>query len=252
MTDILSATEPNELVPGHTAAKDRYPAHAAGRGGVSTSMPARAVLVVLLHPPEVAHLAERVAVAWARVVPAAEVSLLPVMAGEDRARVSLELARRRRAAGLWSSRLVLVGVFGAEEVVLQLVTDSTGQACAGVLVCGEALPPLGLLRATPVQFRPRLRLVWKSNDPMFCAAALGDLLRWLRAAGLDAEGAVVKRRDPSPDLGSSTHLPEPALVRMGGAYLAELVALALDSSSRRDAPMDSTAAFSETGVAQTW
>ena len=139
-------------IPFATVAKDGCPAHAAARGGVSASVPARAALVVLLHPPEVAHVADRLAAAWARVVPAAELSLLPVMAGEDRAKVSLELAARLRAAGLGSSRLVLAGVFGAEEVVLQLVSGSTGQACAGVLACGDVLPPLGLLRATPLQF----------------------------------------------------------------------------------------------------
>ena len=66
---------------------------------------------------------------------------------------------------------------------------------------------------------------------MFCAAALGDLLRCLRVAGLDAEGTVVKGRGPSPGSESSTCSPEPALVRMGGAYLAELVALALDKAA---------------------
>jgi hypothetical protein len=213
-------------------------------------VPVRAVLVVLLHPPEVAHLADSLAVAWAGVVPAAEVSLLPVMAGEDRATISLELAARLRSAGLESSRLVLAGVFGAEEVVLQLVTGSAGQACAGVLACGGVLPPLGLLRETPVQFRPRLRLVWTSEEPMVCAATLGDLLRRLRVAGLDAEGTVVKGRRPSPDLGSGQSDPEPALVRMGGAYLAELVALALDRSSRRDTPIDSTPALATDEVAQ--
>jgi hypothetical protein len=244
MKNIPSATEPNEFVAGHTAARDGRPADAVARGDVSASAPARAVLVVLLHPPEAAQVADSLAVAWAQVVPGAEISLLPVVAGEDRANVALELAARLRSAGLDTSRLVLGGVFGAEEMVLQLVTGSAGQACAGVLACGDVLPPLGLLRAAPVQFRPRLRLVWKSDEPMFCAAELGDLLRWLRIAGLDVEGTVVNGRNRSPDLEGSTHSPEPALVRMGGAYLAELVALALDRSSGRDA------AFAENGMTQ--
>jgi hypothetical protein len=247
MTDNQEPYAParTELAGEGATEEDLSEAEAAVSGDGSACVPEASVLVVLLHPPGAAYLARNLADAWAPAVPKAKLSLLPVMESHDRASVSAEVAKRLAQAGLDSLRLVLAGLFGAEEVVLQLASGSDALACAGVLACGDVLPPLGLLRATPVQFRPRLRLVWNSDEPLFCAAALGDLLRWLRAAGLDAEGIVVKRGVALSEVGRSGFGPGPALVRMGGAYLAELVALALERSPRLVAD---TARYLEIGL----
>jgi hypothetical protein len=68
----------------------------------------------------------------------------------------------------------------------------------------------------------KLRLAW--------TAALGGLLRCYRTAGIDAQGTVVAElghpaldADDGPDL-------LPPLVRLDGAYLAELVAVALNAA----------------------
>src|SRR4051794_37132420 len=55
MIDNPSRTERNELAAGQEAANDGCGVHAAASVGVSVGVPARAVLVVLLHPPEAAH-----------------------------------------------------------------------------------------------------------------------------------------------------------------------------------------------------
>jgi hypothetical protein len=56
------------------------------------------------------------------------------------------------------------------------------------------------------------------------AVALGELLSWYRAAGLDAQGAVL---EPVGNTQADEYGFSPALVRMGRIYLAELVAIAI-------------------------
>ncbi len=195
----------------------------------------KSVLVVMLHPPAATDLAHFLARVWAPAVPAAKLSLLPVAESHDLTHISGELGHSLEQAGLDAGRLVLAGFCGTEGTVLQLATGNNALPCAGVLACGDVLPPLALLSGRHSRFGPWLRLVWNSDEPLFSAGALGDLLRWLRAAGLDAEGTVLDRRGASSEHECGGAEPLPALVRMGGAYLAELVALALKRGSRRPA-----------------
>jgi len=138
------------------------------------------------------------------------------------------LVQRLRGACLDTSRLVLVGVCGAEGAALRLASGRAAPTCAGVLVCGGApslpLPP----EAERVGRGARLRVTWEARDPLSSAAAPGDALRRLRAAGVDAQGAVLEGEVGARGgvTGADPAL-SPALVRLGAAYLAELVAVAL-------------------------
>lgn len=196
---------------------------------------AQAALVVVLHPANAEHVALGLVRAWAPVVPAAKLSAMSV-AGEDGAeRAREEVAGRLGQAGLDPSRLVLAGVGGAQGTALRLAFGKAALGCAGVLACGDPFLPLAALAGQPSPERPKLRLVWTADDPLSRAAALGSLLRCLRAAGLDAQGAVLPRPDrPFLDAGAGAF---PPLVRRGGAYLAELVAVALSTPARPHAAL---------------
>ena len=188
-------------------------------------------LVVVLHPWSDAEAAHALTAAWAPTVPAAIISKLRVAGDGDIGEVSAQLAHGVEQAGLDTRRLVLAGIGDTAGMALQLALGQGAAGrwplgCAGVLACGNVLPPLGLLAGWSA-LQARLRLVWTADDPLFCAAALGDLLRCCRAGGVDAQGAVLARHGGAP--GQGYRGPAPALVRLGRAYLAELVAVALST-----------------------
>ncbi len=191
--------------------------------------PAPAALVAVLHAPDGADLTSGLVRAWAPAVPAAVMSTM-MIAGAGGVEEALEqIASRLGRAGLDVSRLVLAGVGGGEGTALQLVFGQAALGCAGIVACGDSLPPLLALGGLSATGRAKLRLVWTADDPLFCAEALGDLLRCFRAAGLDAQGAVVPRSNRlPPEVDGGPSLP---LVRLSGAYLAELVAVALDAAN---------------------
>lgn len=191
----------------------------------ATPRGAPTVKALLLHPPGAATAARRLVRAWSQPIPLAEVSTLQVPSCMGADAVSALLAHLLDRAGLAAERLVLAGVCGAEAAALQIAFARNAPTWAGVLICGSPLLPLKPLADVPVQRGTRLRLVWDVADPLVQAAALAELLRWFRAAGLDAQGSVLGRQEGSPS-------PSPALVRRGGAYLAELVAVALGPSCR--------------------
>jgi hypothetical protein len=145
-----------------------------------------------------------------------------------------QLVQKLSQAGLGAANLVLAGVCGAGEIALQLAFGSNALACAGILACGDMLLPLAPLARNPAASGTRLRLIWEADDPLLCAAALGGLLRCFRTTGLDAQGSVLgPETRASSDVQDSVDAgcdPSPALVRLGRAYLAELVAVALGST----------------------
>jgi hypothetical protein len=188
---------------------------------------APAVLVVLLHSSDSEQVLTGLKRTWERAVPAANVTTMFVADCGSADEILAQLANRLAQAGLDAAHLVLAGVCGAEHVVLQLVLGSTAFACAGVLACGEPLLPFTLLAEGSAGFAATVRLVWKAEEPLLYAAALGESLRCFRAAGMDAQGAVVPGQKRSSEAAHGNHEPGPALVRLGGAYLAELVAVAL-------------------------
>ena len=155
------------------------------------------------------------------------------VADEDGGREAWEkVASRLGQAGLDPSRLVLAGIGDAQNMALQLAFGQAAVGCAGVVACGNVCLPLAALAGQPMWGRPKLRLAWTAADPLFSAAALGDLLRCFRSAGLDVQGAVLPRTARLPtEAGGGPALCLP-LVRLGGAYLAELVAVALGAALR--------------------
>ncbi len=196
---------------------------------------AQTALVAVLHSSSGTELAHELVRAWAPAVPAAAMSTMLVTGNDVIAETLAQIGRRLGEAGLDASSLVLAGVGGGEETALQLAFGQAALACAGVVACGDSLPPLRVLSGRPEAGRAKLRLVWTADDPLFCAAALGDLLRCLRTAGLDAAGAVLQRQKcPSREADGRQPSSLP-LVRLGGAYLAELVAVALGSTGRLQA-----------------
>ena len=191
----------------------------------------QAAMAVVLHPYDAGHAAFTLLRAWRPVVPAAALSALTVDARNGTAQASDAILHQLERSGLSPSRLVLAGVAGGQDAALQLAFGPAAIGCAGVLALGDGLPPLGVLGGRAAEGRPKLRLAWTADDPLFCAAAMGSLLRCLRAAGLDAQGSVLARADPAArEVGGD---PPPALVRLGSAYLAELVAVALGGAPRR-------------------
>jgi hypothetical protein len=187
-------------------------------GGVRISPWERDVQVVVLCAPDSAPHALKLSRSWTPRVPAAAVRLLRVCDHDGIEEIASTLDSFR------TKRLVLVGIGETAATALQLAFSGDGPACAGVLACGDVLPPLALLTEDLVRSRTRLRLVWMSADPLFSAGALGDMLAWFLAAGLDAQGTVLDGRARS---GPEPADPDPTLARMAGAYLAELVAFAL-------------------------
>lgn len=197
---------------------------------------AQMALVVVLYQAGAEQLALKLVRAWAPTVPAAILSTLHIAEEGGTEEAWGEVSSRLGRAGLDLSRLVLAGVGRAQDMALQL---AFGQAagCTGVLACGSLLPPLAALARQPLPGRPKLRLVWTADDTLFSAAALGDLLRCLRVSGLDAQGAVLPRAVRlATELGGGPAFDLP-LVRLGGAYVAELVAVALGGAPRHsDSP----------------
>jgi hypothetical protein len=194
---------------------------------VRPSTPPIRVIVLQLHPPHGAATACKLARAWRRTIPTADIFTVSV-ANDDSDWLPalptelLDRGTRRRP-------LVLAGICGAEATALQLGFDRTLPSCAGVLIGGRMLPPLRPLAEGMADRTARLRLIWEVNDLMAWAAALGELLSWFRAAGLDAQGAILEQEDDVATgkcrAGSSL---SPAMIRMGRIYLAELVAVAMD------------------------
>ncbi len=163
--------------------------------------------------------------AWSPAIPAAQIATMQVPDGPAADAAAALAVRLLDQAGIAAESLVLAGVCGAEGTALQIAFARDAPSWAGVLTCGSVLVPLKPLADAPARRTTRLRLVWEVADPLCHAPALAELLRWFRAASLDAQGSVLERPEGTDGL-------SPALVRLGGAYLAELVAVALAASHR--------------------
>ena len=192
-------------------------------GGERISPWERDVQVVVLCAPDSVPHALKLSRSWMPTVPAARIRVLCVGDHDGIEEIASTLDSLR------TKRLVLVGIGETAATALQLAFSGDGPACAGILACGDVLPPLALLTEKLVRSRTRLRLVWTSADPLFIAGALADMLAWFRAAGLDAQGTVL---DGGARSGHESADPDPTLARMAGAYLAELVAFALFGRER--------------------
>jgi hypothetical protein len=186
------------------------------------SLPIRPI-VLLLHPPSRAAVAGELVRVWQPSIPVANVFTISVVNGRPADLSDLPVALLA-GSSVGKRPLVLVGICGAEDAALRLGFDRRLPQCAGVLVAGRVLPPLGPLAVQMPGRTVRIRLIWEASDATNWASALGELLCWYHAAGLDAQGAVLERAGSTPveECGLS-----PALIRMGRLYLAELVAIAM-------------------------
>jgi hypothetical protein len=188
--------------------------------------PPTRVGVLLLHPPKAASLTCRLAREWQPTIPTADITTMSVAedGGEDLGATLPDRCSPRIGP------LVIAGVCGAEAAALQLAFDGTLPHCTGVLLGGRALPPLKPLGRLMTDRTIKLRLLWEVSDSIAWAPALGELLGWFCAAGLDVHGAVLEPVGPSS---TDARGLSPAFVRMSRVYLAELVAIAMGGQPRR-------------------
>jgi hypothetical protein len=186
------------------------------------SLPIRPI-VLLLHPPSRAAVAHELVTVWQPSIPAADVLTVSLDKGRSAGLSDLPAALLAGSSAC-KRPLVLAGVCGAEDAALRLGFDRRLPQCAGVLAAGRVVPPLGPLAVRPGGRAVRIRLIWEVSDATNWAVALGELLCWFRAGGLDAQGAVL---EPVSDTQADECRLSPALVRMGRVYLAELVAIAM-------------------------
>ena len=187
-------------------------------------------LVVVLHTPAEAALALHLIRAWAPTVPAGcfvGAAVEPC----DLAAVTERLQTLMRDGVQVPEHTILVGICGAANLALRIGLAPDAWAFAGVLVCGPMLVPLSPFAQGGTASGARLRLIWTAQDSLQVSAALGALLQYLREAGLDAQGAVLGSPYCGPGYGDEGCARAVALVRLSGAYLAELVAYALGPSS---------------------
>jgi hypothetical protein len=192
-------------------------------------LPAPKIDVVVLHPEGAGEETSALARTWQPAVPAATMTAVNLTAANPVALAAL-LNNRLGTPGPDAPPRVIAAVLGAEGSLLHLLSEHMLPECTGLLVCGETQLQVQSLRRISTGGRISLRLAWEADDPLPCAVALGEMLRRYRAAGYDAEGAVLSR--PALSAQAAHARPSASLVRLGGAYLAELVAVALTAMSR--------------------
>jgi hypothetical protein len=180
-------------------------------------------IVLLLHAPSQAAVVGELVRVWQPSIPAAIIFPVSVVEGDQADFANLPAALLDGSSA-YKRPLVLAGVCGAEDAALRLGFDRRLPQCAGVLAAGRVVPPLGPLAVRPAGRMLRIRLIWEVNEATNWAVALGELLSWYRAAGLDAQGGVL---EPVSNTQADACGFSPALVRMGRVYLAELVAIAM-------------------------
>ena len=196
--------------------------------------PAERILVLVLHLPEAQSGAESLAAIWRPSVPAAEISLICApMNGAGAARH--ETIARQVEAQMPPRHTILVGIQGSEALALDLAFSSPVPLCGGLLICGGTVPDPEPISRPGSTLRPSCRLVFGEDDETAQLDPLRGLLRQLRLAGVNVRAALF---NTNLDLSSAAPggRPEiagymPSVVRMGGTYLAELVATALASES---------------------
>ena len=181
-------------------------------------------LAVLLHDPLQAVGALKLCDVWQPLIPATRISNhgLPE---EDVATGLAVLRENLNQAGLSPPRVVLIGALGAENLALSLAFAHAEPICGGVMIFGSARPAGAPNRLPPTGRDLHIRLLWEAVDPVPCVAEMRRHPSRFRAAGLDPQGTVLRREEAAA--GQSRSSPSPSAVRMAGAYLAELVAIAL-------------------------
>jgi hypothetical protein len=120
-------------------------------------------IVLLLHAPSQAAVAGELVRVWQPSIPGADVFTVSVVEG-GRADFAGLPAALFDGSGACKRPLVLVGVCGAENTALRLGFDRRLPQCAGVLIAGRVMPPLGPLAVQMPGQVGRLRLIWEVSD----------------------------------------------------------------------------------------
>jgi hypothetical protein len=147
--------------------------------------------VLLLHASSEAAVAGELVRVWQPSIPAAVIFPVSVTEGNQADFANLP-AGLLVGSSAYKRPLVLAGVCGAEDAALRLGFDRRLPQCAGVLAAGRVVPPLGPLAMRSADRMLRIRLIWEVSEATNWAVALGELLSWYRAAGLDAQGGVLE------------------------------------------------------------
>jgi hypothetical protein len=188
------------------------------------------ILVTILHADGDRQIAERLTDLWRPAVPAAAMSVI-CTARNDFDTVMRDIVARQIEAPVSARRVILVGLRGTEALALALAFGTLSPICGGLLICGGTLPNPAPTVELDRTRQMHCRLVFDGDDETGDTGPLDELLQGLRSAGVNLRGAFFNTKpEQSPD--ALRALSEmggyaPAVLRMGGSYLAELVAIAL-------------------------
>ena len=162
--------------------------------------------------------------------------MLRVADGGDIGEVTAQLAHRVEQAGLEAGRMVLAGIGEAAGMALQLAVGQGGDRArtagvrwrAGVRRCSAAAGAAGTAVRRPGPAAPGL----DGGRPAVLRGGAGRPAPLLpRRRGGTRKAPCWRGTGAHP--AGTTAAPAPALVRLGAAYLAELVAMALGASPGR-------------------
>lgn len=197
---------------------------AQARVSAGEQWPLPTAQVVLVYPAGQAASVSRLCAEWRDDFPRADFINLEVAPGSTPA----ALIDQVRPLIAEPQRAVCVGLLGAGPMSLRLVVTAREPLFRG-LVCQNGLPEhQAVVVPHPSSRGLKLRLVWEADGVASSTAAMADVLAVLRAGGIDAQGTLLDAADRGADDGPSPLIEPPAAFRMVRAYLAELVAAALD------------------------
>jgi hypothetical protein len=129
-------------------------------------------IVLLLHATSQAAVACELVRVWQSSIPVADIFTVSVVE-EGRTDFANLPAALVDGSGACKRAFILVGVCAAENMALRLGFDRRLPQCAGVLVAGRVMPPLGPLVVQMPDQVGRQRLIWEVSDATNWAVALG-------------------------------------------------------------------------------
>lgn len=188
-----------------------------------------AAVALMLHLPGDAALAAALARAWTPTNPCAAIMPVAAHAVAGAAQICDTLTRY----DLRPNQAVLVGFGGAAALAFTHALAQDKPGFAGLLMCGTSLagasPPQEARGARPLAL-PKLRLIWLVDDTLASARLLGERMRDLRRSLADVQGAVLLQSPAEDSVEAGEAMGGgSAIMRLGAAYLAELLAGALSS-----------------------
>jgi hypothetical protein len=163
----------------------------------------------------------RLAEAWRARLPQAAFATVESAATPDHLRSCL--ADRLATAGLPPARLLLVGIGASARQALALAFAHPRRICRGILAFGAC--PLPDIPANCDGTGMQIRLIEGHEGRHVEDDLLGNIVRELQGRRFDVRAAMIV---------PSAVLVTPDAVRLGGAYIADMVATSLASPARLD------------------